>query len=133
VAGDFELIAHAGQQPAELVIAEFNLVGEELADARLVYAAEPRQFRLGGARFMHHRPQHATTIAHPATIAKYPIGMGAVDRRFLAHDRCDVSDALGNATLRETNRGAVVMRQVRESPGQRQSQMQPIVRTYRRV
>ncbi len=43
LAGDFESVAHARQQSVELLVAEVDLVGEELADARLVYATEPRQ------------------------------------------------------------------------------------------
>jgi hypothetical protein len=40
LAGDFESVAHARQQSVELLVAEVDLVGEELADARLVYATE---------------------------------------------------------------------------------------------
>jgi hypothetical protein len=64
LADDFEAVAHAGQQSVELLIAEFNLVGEELADARLVYATEPRQLRLGGACLVHHRSQYIAPITH---------------------------------------------------------------------
>jgi hypothetical protein len=60
LAADFESVPHTGQLSVELLIAEFNLVGEELADARLVHTAEPRQLGLGGACFVHHRPQYVT-------------------------------------------------------------------------
>lgn len=74
MAGDFESVPHTGQQSVELLIAEFNLVGKELADARLVHTAESRQLGLGGACFVHHRPQYITPTAHVHTIASHTIG-----------------------------------------------------------
>ena len=61
---DFESVAHARQQPVELLVAQINLAREELTDARLAYATEARQIGLGGAGFAHHRPQYLAPIAH---------------------------------------------------------------------
>jgi hypothetical protein len=66
-------MAHAGQQTVELIVAQVDLLGEELADAWLTHAAEARQFGLGGACLVHHRPQHLTPIAHTPVIAQATI------------------------------------------------------------
>src|SRR5262249_26896004 len=63
--GDLKLISHAGQQPVELVIAQLDLPGEELADARLPHPAQTPQFRLAGARAEHDVAQYMTLIRHP--------------------------------------------------------------------
>src|ERR1022692_3367717 len=42
----FEPIPHARQQPVELLVAQVDPPGEELADARLPHPTEPRQLRL---------------------------------------------------------------------------------------
>ena len=61
---DFQLIAHAGQEALELVVAEVDPAGEEAADARLPHTAEPGQVRLRGARLEHHLAQHVATTRH---------------------------------------------------------------------
>jgi hypothetical protein len=55
------LCAHAGQQPVELVVAQLDRAGQELADAGLADAAEAGQLGLGGARFAHHLAEQVTT------------------------------------------------------------------------
>src|SRR5207253_3797445 len=69
-----EPIAHARQQPIELLITQVDLAGEELADARLANPAEARQLRLGGAGLEHHLPQQVTSVRHALTIAKNTMG-----------------------------------------------------------
>ncbi|MDT5362559.1 MAG: hypothetical protein QOC69_4321 [Mycobacterium sp.] len=70
-------LAHAGQQAVELLVAQVDLLGEELADAWLAHPAKARQFGLGGACLVHHRPQHLTPIAHTLLIrARRPWHLG---------------------------------------------------------
>jgi len=52
----------------ELLVAQINSAGKELADARLTYATKPRQFGLAGAGFVHHRPQYLTPVAHTCNL-----------------------------------------------------------------
>ncbi len=47
VAGDSQEVAHAGQEASQLIVAAVDLAGEDLADAGLVDATEPGEFRLG--------------------------------------------------------------------------------------
>lgn len=72
-AGHFEAVAHAGQQPVELVIAQLDRPGQELTDAGLVNAAEAGQLSLGGARFAHHLTEQIATSRHTAIIASNAI------------------------------------------------------------
>ena len=71
--GHLEAVAHAGQQPVELVVAEFDCARQELADTGLMDTAETGQLRLGGARFAHHLAEEITTLSHHATIAFHAI------------------------------------------------------------
>lgn len=65
----FKAVAHAGQQPLELVVAQINLARQKLADARLVNAAETGQPGLGGARFAHHLAEQVAASRHTRIIA----------------------------------------------------------------
>ena len=78
--GHFEAVAHAGQQPVELVIAQLDLAGQELADAGLANAAKARQRGLGGARFAHHLAEQVTTSRHITGIASDAIRLVAAPR-----------------------------------------------------
>src|SRR6266516_3838688 len=55
---NLEPIPHARQQPVELLVAQADLPGEELANARLPHPAKARQLRLAGARVEHDLAQH---------------------------------------------------------------------------
>ena len=48
--GHLEAVSHAAQQPVELVVAQLDCAGQELADAGLADTAEAGQLGLGGAR-----------------------------------------------------------------------------------
>ena len=69
-ADDLQAIAHAREQPVELVVTQIDLAGQELADARLVDAAESGQLRLGDAGFQHHLTKQLTPFTHFVIIAK---------------------------------------------------------------
>jgi hypothetical protein len=103
LAGDLESVAHTRQQPVELLVAQLNLVGEELADARLAYAAEARQFGLGGAGLAHHRPQYLTPVAHIATIAVGAIGSFEAKSTTL----CSIAQSAASTTRRTGVRSPV--------------------------
>src|SRR5487761_805731 len=60
----FEPIPHARQQPVELLVAQVDLPGEELALARLPHPTETRQLRLAGTRVEHDLAQHIALIRH---------------------------------------------------------------------
>jgi hypothetical protein len=72
---DFEAVAHAGQQPVELVVAKLDRAGQELADAGLADTAETGQLGLGGARFAHHLAEYLATFRHIKIIASYAIDL----------------------------------------------------------
>ena len=74
--GHFEAVAHAGQQPVELVVAQLDRAGQELADTGLVNAAETGQLGLGGARFAHHLAEQVATPRHVKTIASDAMYLG---------------------------------------------------------
>src|SRR5699024_11537066 len=65
---DLQAVAHAGQQPVKLLVAQLDLPGEELADAGLMHTADTRQFGLGGARLEHHLMKHVSTTGHAKSI-----------------------------------------------------------------
>ena len=54
-------ITHARQEPIELLIAQLDLPGKELADAGLMHTADTGQLGLGGACFEHHLTEQTTT------------------------------------------------------------------------
>jgi hypothetical protein len=101
----FEAVAHAGQQPVELVVAQLDLAGQELADTGLANAAEARQCGLGGARFAHHLAEQVTASRHAIIIASYAIDLGirAKPQRITAAARPG-----GNATSYQTRDRAAV-------------------------
>ena len=76
--GHFEAVANAAQQPVELVVAQLDLAGQELADAGLPDAAEAGQLGLGGARFAYHPAGQVATSRHIAVIASNAIDLVAV-------------------------------------------------------
>ena len=64
-----EAVAHAGQQPVELLVAQVGLARQELADAGLADPAEAGQVSLGGARLAHHLAEHVASSGHIRIIA----------------------------------------------------------------
>jgi hypothetical protein len=54
-------ITHARQEPIELLIAQLDLSGKELADAGLMHTADTGQLGLSGACFEHHLTEQTTT------------------------------------------------------------------------
>jgi hypothetical protein len=73
---------HARQKPIELLVAQLDLPGYELADAGLVHPADTGQLGLGGARFEHHLAEQATSTRHDSTIAFYAIEIAQPGDRF---------------------------------------------------
>jgi hypothetical protein len=75
-------ITHARQEPIELLIAQLDLSGNELADAGLMQTADTRQLGLGSACFEHHLTEQTTTARRTRIIAFCAIDRSTAEDRF---------------------------------------------------
>lgn len=100
---DLEAEPHARQQSIELIIAEFDLAREDLADAGLTDPTDPGQARLGGARFEHHLTKQVAAAGHQPTIALVAI----VDRSAVTPDASPLSHGSRCCTRRATGVGGM--------------------------
>lgn len=95
LATDFESVAHARQQPVDLVVAEIDCAAEKLADAGLSYTTDPRELRLARPGCSHDGAEDVAGT-HDQTIAYYAIGIAAQSRQPVDCE-CPDSDACDEA------------------------------------